>query len=192
MAFPTSSYTPFGYLANPYHRARTYADVEAGLLRSTDDVVGFGWVEPTARRPTTDTALLVGFRWNDRLYVTRSDFARLGLESRHHTSTLFSYDWHLGGVRARLSFALESKDSLVTLLELSNEGPLPVDLELFLLGRVRADRGDLSVVAAPDRLVIRDRRTDRSWTVAVDRTRRDHLCPPTRTIRPFSPDSALT
>src|ERR1035437_1499919 len=30
MAFPVGDYTPFGYLANPYHRARTYVDVDVG------------------------------------------------------------------------------------------------------------------------------------------------------------------
>ena len=57
MPFPIDDYTPFGYLANPYHRARSWTDVEAGLIRSTDDHVGFGWVEPTARKPTPGDAL---------------------------------------------------------------------------------------------------------------------------------------
>src|SRR5713226_1343529 len=111
MSFPRDDYTPFGYLANPYHRARTYADVEAGLLRSTDDVVGFGWVEPTARKPAREARIVLLLRWNGKVYQTRADFARLGYRSRHHSSSLFSYDWDLDFVSGSLSFVLADRDS---------------------------------------------------------------------------------
>ena len=38
--------------------------------------VGFGWVEPTARRPSVEADIVVLIRWNDKLYQLRSDFAR--------------------------------------------------------------------------------------------------------------------
>ncbi|MGH2459746.1 MAG: hypothetical protein ACRDIY_12855, partial [Chloroflexota bacterium] len=67
MTFPADDYTPFGYLANPYHRARSWSETEAGLIRSTDDALGFGWVEPTARSVEREAAIVLLVRWAGRL-----------------------------------------------------------------------------------------------------------------------------
>jgi len=127
MTFPLDDYTPFGYLANPYHRARSWTEFEGGLVRSTDDGVGFGWVEPTARKPTSDVSVALGLRWKGRTYQSRSDFARLGYRSAHHSTQLFSYDWELDTVRGSLAFALAGRDELVARLSLENAGSLPHD-----------------------------------------------------------------
>ena len=122
MTFPRDDYTPFGYLANPFHRATSWSATEAGLLRSLDNAVGFGWVEPTARKPSFELGLALAIRWQERLYRARSDFARLGLHSRHHSSRLFSYDFALDDVSATLDFALADRDALVGRLELTHAG----------------------------------------------------------------------
>ena len=148
MPFPEGDYTPFGYLANPYHRARTYADVDAGLVRSSDDIVGFGWVEPTARKPTLEAGFAVALRWNGRTYQTRSDFARLGYRSAHHSSQLFSFDWELDAVRGSFKIALAGRDALVARVTLENSGLLPQDIELILVSRVWSREGTWSLTEA--------------------------------------------
>lgn len=136
MPFPPDDYTPFGYLANPYHRARSWSETEAGLLRTTDDVLGFGWVEPTARKVEREAAIVLVLRWGGRVYQTRVDFARLGYRSRHHTSALFSFDWEMDRVVGRMSIALADRDTIVAEVSLDNQGALAETIELFLLGRV--------------------------------------------------------
>jgi hypothetical protein len=148
MAFPVGDYTPFGYLANPYHRARTYVDVDAGLVRSTDDVVGFGWVEPTARKPSIEAGIAVALRWNGRTYQIRSDFARLGYRSAHHSSQLFSFDWELDAVRGSFAIALGGRDALVGRVSLENAGALPQEVEVIVVARAWSREGSWTVTKA--------------------------------------------
>lgn len=169
MAFPSDSYTPFGYLANPYHRARTYSDVEGGLLRSTDGPVGFGWVEPTAREPLDEGAIVVVLRWNDRTYQTRSDFSRLGLESRHHTSALFTYDWMMDGARGAASFALSSRDTLTAEILLTNSGPLPLAAEVIVLARVCSESHRWNTHSARNRWFVQNRDSNRTWSLGASK-----------------------
>jgi hypothetical protein len=141
LPFPIDDYTPFGYLANPYHRARSWTDVEAGLIRSTDDHVGFGWVEPTARKPTLEAAIVVLVRWGGRLYVTRSDFGRLGYRSRYHSSRLFTYNWEMDDAEAELSFALADRDTLFAQLSVTNPGARDHESEVYLVSVIRSAEG---------------------------------------------------
>jgi hypothetical protein len=145
MTFPVGDYTPFGYLANPYHRARSYADVEAGLLRSTDDVVGFGWVEPTARKPALDVSFAIALRWKGRTYQVRPDFARLGYRSVHHSSLLFTYDWELDAVRGIFAVALAGRDELVGRISLQNAGTLPHECDVIVVARAWSRDGRWTV-----------------------------------------------
>src|SRR4051812_11321985 len=125
MTYPRGDYTPFGYLANPFHLARTYSDVEGGLLRSTDDVIGFGWVEPIPRRPKLEADVALAIRWKGQLYQLRSDFARLGYRSAHHSSQLFSYDWELDTVRSSFAIALAGRDELAGRISLGVTEGMP-------------------------------------------------------------------
>jgi hypothetical protein len=42
-------FTPFGYLHNPTHVARTYGDTYGGNLRSMPDRLGVEWAYPVGR-----------------------------------------------------------------------------------------------------------------------------------------------
>jgi hypothetical protein len=150
VTFPADDYTPFGYLANPYHRARSWSDVSGGLIRSTDDFVGFGWVEPTARKPHSELAIVSVLRWGDRLYVRRSDFANLGYRSRHHSSALFTYDWEQDNARAELGFALGHPDALAGRFRLANPGGLASRCEVFLVCLATSREGRWDLQSTPD------------------------------------------
>lgn len=167
MTFPTDSYTPFGYLANPFHRARSWTDPpEAGLLRSTDDAVGFGWVEPTARRPTLEANMVLVARWNDRVYQHRGDFARLGYAARHHSSRAFSYDWHQDLVSGSLTFALADRDDLVATLTLQNPGSIEQVSEVYVLARVYGKDARWEVRRSDGGWRFHDRSSDRAFVLS--------------------------
>jgi Trehalase len=141
LPFPVDDYTPFGYLANPYHRARSWTEVEAGLIRSTNEQVGFGWVEPTSRRPTREAAIVVVVRWGGRRYATRSDFGRLGYRSRYHSSRLFTYNWEMDDAEAEFSFALANRDTLCAQLRVLNRGARDHESEVYLVAVARSADG---------------------------------------------------
>jgi hypothetical protein len=141
------------------------------LLRTTDNHVGFGWVEPTARRPTVEAAIVLVLKWNDYLYETRSDFNRIGLSSRHHTTSLFSYDWQMDVASGTLTFALAERDALVGELTLRNDGRLPQKIEATVLAQVRSGENRLSIEHGRGAWTIRDSTTGQSWifdTTAAD------------------------
>ncbi|HVC34716.1 MAG TPA: trehalase family glycosidase [Chloroflexota bacterium] len=167
MMFPSDDYTPFGYLANPYHRARSWSDTEGGLVRSTDDALGFGWVEPTARQVESEAAIVLVLRWAGRVYQLREDFARLGYRSRHHSSVLFSYDWEMDRLVARLSVALAERDALVAELSVENRGALSETVEVFLLGRVGGRDARWTGRRIPTGWDFRDARSGREIGFAV-------------------------
>lgn len=167
MAFPVDDYTPFGYLANPYHRARSWSETEAGLIRSTDDALGFGWVEPTSRKVESEAAIVLAIRWSGRVYQVRADFARLGYRSRHHSSQLFSYDWAMDRVVGRMSVALAEPDALVAEITLENRGALPEAAEVVALGRVGGQNSRWTIENTADGWLFRDSASGRDFGFAA-------------------------
>lgn len=167
MTFPADDYTPFGYLANPYHRARSWSETEGGLLRTTDDALGLGWVEPTARDPSIEAAILLAIRWGGRLYQLRSDLARLGYRSRHHSSLLLSYDWEMDRLVGCLALALAERDALVAELTLVNQGVFPAACEVLLLGRVGGREARWAARATADGWSFHEATTGREVSFAI-------------------------
>ena len=54
-----SDFTPFGYLRNPGHRARSWSDTSGGNLRTTLDLVGVEWVYPVGRDAASRVGLVL-------------------------------------------------------------------------------------------------------------------------------------
>jgi len=167
MTFPRDSYTPFGYLANPYHSAHSWSAAEGGLLRSHDTTLGFGWVEPTARKPDFNLGITLAVRWNDRLYRLRGDFARLGLDSRHHSSRLFSYDFRLDQAAVSVGFALADRNLLVARIEATNPIGLPREFELFLLAELAGTSASWHAQAIGDGWRFHERASGRDLVFVV-------------------------
>lgn len=161
MSYPHDYYTPYGYLANPYHRAHSWSDPVGGLLRTADDVIGLGWVEPTSRDVAYVAEITLAIRWNGRLYQTRSDFARLGYWSAHHSSRLFSFDWDCDQLHASLAFALADDSSLAAELSLKNRGSLPQRIDVVLACRAWAKGARWT-----------SSNRDAEWTLVTNRSRR--------------------
>ena len=128
-AFPTTGYTPFGYLNNPAHSAVMN---RSGILRSVRPL-GFGfWCrrfpwpygEGAQRRVNYLSFLDLGLSIDGLSLHTREDFARAGVEigSQYHTGTMMSYDFTAGGVTFSACYFLAGPDALACRIELANQG----------------------------------------------------------------------
>src|SRR5262249_49160656 len=111
-----SEYTPFGYLRNPGHRARSWADVEGGNLRSTIDHLGIEWVYPLQRDPTSRRG--IGLATSS--CRTPADFEAIGLTSRHHSANMLGFDWTFEQIAVAARFFLVDPDTLAARVQLTN------------------------------------------------------------------------
>ena len=129
-AFPAGSYTPHGYIDNPFH-SMVYN--RSGVIRSSPPL-GFGWWRAEANpgaygKGNRDhvnylSILQLGVSIGDSVFLTPEDFERRGVElaSAYHTKHLVSYDWQCGPVTVHLRFFLPFENSLVCQVELFNAG----------------------------------------------------------------------
>lgn len=131
-SFPESNYTPFGYLANPYHTA-IYN--QSGVLRSVPPL-GFGfWARPLpwpyggskfgfglSRHCNYLSLLQLSLNVDGTILHTLNDFEEKGIElySRYHTQNMMSYDFQTNGLVFRIMYFQSGEHSLVCLLEVTN------------------------------------------------------------------------
>jgi hypothetical protein len=119
--FPLDDYSPFGLLANPWAEARSWTEGSGGTLRATEQRPGFGWLEPWATRPRRARALELGFEYRGRRYLTRKDFAEIGLSSSHHSANLFEYSWQHADLVYRVRLFSAAPDCLAARWIVRNE-----------------------------------------------------------------------
>ncbi|MBV9898925.1 MAG: hypothetical protein JO020_32620 [Chloroflexi bacterium] len=111
-----SDFSPFGYLRNPAHHARSWGDTSGGNLRTMLDRLGVEWAYPVGRDATSHAgiALEVGN------CHTRADFDAIGAVCHHHTCLMLGYAWHLDGLSLDASFFLADDDVLALRLLVRN------------------------------------------------------------------------
>jgi hypothetical protein len=119
-AFPADSYTPHGYIDNPFH---SMVNNRSGVIRSYPPL-GFGWWRTDSQlggygKGVRDhvnylSILRMGVTIGDSVFLTAGDFDRHGvaLASAYHTKHMISYDWSCGPVTVRLRFFLPFENSL--------------------------------------------------------------------------------
>ena len=116
-----ADFTPFGYLRNPGHRARSWADTQGGTLRSATDYLGVEWAYPVGRDPTSRAGIGIEATLDGRPCRARADFDAIGLTSRYHTCSILGFDWRMDGVQVEARFFLLEADSLCLRLSLRND-----------------------------------------------------------------------
>lgn len=131
MGFPRDDYTPFGLLANPWAFARSWTDGSGGVLRATEQRPGFGWLEPWGLAPKRSIALEVGFADGERAFLTRGDFASVGLRSAYHSANLFEYEWAYRGLVYRVRFYATSPDAITADWIIRNTTPDEMTAQLL-------------------------------------------------------------
>jgi hypothetical protein len=134
-----NDFTPFGYLRNPAHRARTWSDTEGGNLRTAPDSLGVEWVYPVGRDATSRAGLSLETVVDGRACQTRADFAAIGLASRHHTCLIFGCQWLLDGVHIEARFFLADDDDVLALYVVAtNSAADPRFVSLRVVRRIDA------------------------------------------------------
>ncbi len=133
MPFPEGDYTPFGYLRNPAHQARSWTQCEGGNLRTSERAVGMEWVYPWHRQTDAGAGVALLTRLGERAYRLRQDFAALGLGSRYHSANVSGFDWVAEAVAVAARFFLVD-DVLCVCVDARNEAPVPRTVALGIAG----------------------------------------------------------
>lgn len=128
-AFPLNSYTPHGYIDNPYH---SMVFNRSGVIRSFPPL-GFGWWRADFKgsygggsrdHVNYFSILQMGAAIDGKVFARSEDFVTAGTElsSAYHTKHVVSYDWEFGSVRVSLKYLLPREHTLACLVELENTG----------------------------------------------------------------------
>jgi hypothetical protein len=131
-----TDFTPFGYLRNPAHQARSWTDTEGGNLRAAPDRVGVEWVYPVGRDPSSRVGLGIQTVVDGRACRGRADFDALGLTSRYHSCLIFGFDWQIDGLQVEARFFLVDQDALGLRLQVVNTAVEGRRVQLGLIGWV--------------------------------------------------------
>ena len=129
LSFPSSHYTPHGYLDNPYH---SMIFNRSGILRSFPPL-GFGFWRTDFKGSYGEgprdhqnylSLLQIGITIDGHSFTTTDDFSKAGVElySAYHTKNIFSYDWNYDNINVSIKYFLLREHSLVCIIELQNSG----------------------------------------------------------------------
>ena len=129
LSFPSSHYTPHGYLDNPYH---SMIFNRSGILRSFPPM-GFGFWRTDFKGSYGEgprdhqnylSLLQIGITIDGHSFTTTDDFSKAGVElySAYHTKNIFSYDWNYDNINVSIKYFLLREHSLVCIVELQNSG----------------------------------------------------------------------
>ena len=135
------SFTPFGYLQNPYYQCVTnYWDVQSGVLRSDPKIVGFGWVLPFSKRPQWEVSIGLGLRLGSKLLLTRDELSVFDVDAIVHTPFRFVYRIDVGFRAFYAEFFLEDRGLLAC--RISQDGPMPIGRDVTAVGTAPSARRD--------------------------------------------------
>jgi mannosylglycerate hydrolase MGH1-like protein len=140
--FPAGSYTPFGYLDNPYH---SWALHPSGVLRSVPPL-GLGLYYPAGPGGYFDygknsiyrSLLRVGFRIGGKVYYEESDFTNRGFEltALHHSKNILALDLRVPPLKISAAFFQLDEHILVCTLSLSHDSASSVEATVFGVQRL--------------------------------------------------------
>ena len=134
-----ADYTPFGYLRNPGHRARSWRDTRGGNLRTAPDYLGVEWVYPVGRDATSRVGLGLETSVDGRAYRSRADFDAIGVTSRHHTSAIMGFDWRTAGAEVEARFFLVDDDSLCVRLNVRRQSTDSRRMDIRVIERIEGE-----------------------------------------------------
>ena len=146
--FPPRSYTPYGYLDNPYH---TWGLHPSGVVRSVPPV-GMGWYFPAGpggyfsykQNSVYRSILRLGFRIGGTVLFEEEDFRAAGckISASHHSKNLLRLDFVVARLAISAGFFLVGENTLACHLSLANSGDAVQDVRAFALQRL--ELGDSS------------------------------------------------
>ena len=140
--FPAGSYTPFGYLDNPYH---SWALNPSGVLRSVPPL-GMGLYYPAGPGGYFDynansiyrSILRIGFRIDGRLYYEESDFTHgaVALTASHHSKNILTLDVKIPPLKISAAFFQLDEHILACTLSLRSDSASDVEATVFAVQRL--------------------------------------------------------
>jgi hypothetical protein len=157
-----ADFTPFGYLRNPSHRARSWGDTTGGNLRAAPDYVGVEWVYPVGRDATSRAGIGLETSADGRACRTRAEFQAIGMTSRYHTSAMIGFDWRNDGLQVEARFFLVDDDALCIRLEVRNAATDTRHVSVRLVEHHEGEPPGQRAVVGPDGL---DRELDPDETL---------------------------
>jgi hypothetical protein len=145
-----SDFTPFGYLRNPGHVARSWGDTSGGNLRTALDRLGVEWVYPVGRDATSHA----GIALETSTCHERADFDVSGLICRHHTCMMIGYAWRVDRVAVEASFYLVDVDALAVRVMAHNSAAASRHFSLRIVLDEQGSPPDHHVLAGPTSLEV--------------------------------------
>lgn len=141
--FPDGSYTPFGYLDNPYH---SWALNPSGVLRSVPPL-GMGLYYPAGPGGYFDYAnsiyrsiLRIGFRIDGNVYYEQSDFTGAGagvaVTASHHSKNVLILDVKVPPLKISAAFFQLDEHILACTLSLRSDSASDVEATVFAIQRL--------------------------------------------------------
>jgi Mannosylglycerate hydrolase MGH1-like glycoside hydrolase domain len=127
-----SDFTPFGYLRNTAHHARSWGDTSGGNLRTSLDRLGVEWVYPVGRDAASHAGIVLETVVHGRACRTRADFDAIGGRCTYHSCLTITYSWQLGEVHVEADFFLVGDDGLAVRVTAHNTGSnsRPLNLQI--------------------------------------------------------------
>lgn len=142
LGFPLGSYTPFGYLDNPYH---SWALNRSGVVRSVPPI-GFGICYPAGpggyfnyEKNSIYRALLrIGFRIGEHVFYEESDFreARVKLTATHHSKNMLAFAFSTPPLKVAATFFLVGENTLACVVEFENVGTSDQQVEILAVQKL--------------------------------------------------------
>jgi hypothetical protein len=135
--FPVGSYTPFGYLDNPYH---CWALHPSGVLRSVPPL-GLGLYFPAGPGGYFDfrknsiyrSILRLGLRRDGKIYYDESDFrdGGIALTASHHSKNVLTLEVEVPPLTVSAAFLQLNEHTLACMLSLRNGSSSEVEADAF-------------------------------------------------------------
>ncbi|HZP00988.1 MAG TPA: hypothetical protein VFD30_11890 [Terriglobia bacterium] len=139
--FPQGSYTPFGYLDNPYH---SWALHQSGVVRSVP-AVGFGFYYPAGpggyfsyeKNSIYRASLRLGFRLGSIVLFEPGDFSERAVDLRasHHSRNVLTFNFTVSNLQVSVPFFLVGENTLACLVNAQNTGTTNQELRIFAVQR---------------------------------------------------------
>jgi hypothetical protein len=138
--FPAGSYTPHGYLDNPYH---SWALHPSGVLRSVPPL-GLGLYFPAGpggyfdygRNSVYRSILRIGLCISDNVYYEESDFNAGAITASHHSKNILTLNAELRPLTLSTAFFQLDEQTLSCGLSLDNSSSRDVEVKAFAVQRL--------------------------------------------------------
>jgi hypothetical protein len=138
--FPAGSYTPHGYLDNPYH---SWALHPSGVLRSVPPL-GLGLYFPAgpggyfdySRNSVYRSILRIGLRIGDKVYYEDRDFPPGAITASHHSKNILTLNAEVPPLKLSTVFYQLDEQTLSCTLSLGNSASSEVAVKAFAVQRL--------------------------------------------------------